>query len=378
MLRLCSASAASLAEGDMFEEVEVAGKGRGLRASREVRRGDIVLTERPIIVWDTSKHYTVNLAQSILHHSDPGIALAVMPGQTGNLGFSGLSRQETAAVLALHDDRKDFHAYHLLTLSEKEIALHCELIGADCRKEEYLMAAKKEIFDKVLDDTTRKILRIICCNSVSLECKYEKKNLNTSGLFLLHSRINHSCCPNLAWSWVREDPTKRVSRLRALRKIKKGEEMTVAYKTVRGTKAERARMLQQYFPVCLCSLCCGPEEEVKKNDKVRLQIQQLDTELDWLDQQAVLGRQTGERLLQLANLKLKLMKSIKTEMIKDIPGQMVECCLVAGHLPGYVTPDRERKLCEMARAAQAICSSQGDYFLHRLTSDPRWKTLPYK
>ena len=126
------------------------------------------------------------------------------------------------------------------------------------------------------------------------------------------------------------------------------------------------------------------------NEKIRKEIQRLDAELQRASEDMEISakldclvslhhsrRQKGEEIMQLANKKLRLMKSIKDEMIKEIPMQMLECCYIAENLT-EVTEEKNKKLMEMTDAAKKMCARQGDYYLHRLTSDFRWKSLRNK
>ena len=122
------------------------------------------------------------------------------------------------------------------------------------------------------------------------------------------------------------------------------------------------------------------------NEKIRKEIQRLDAELQRASEDMEISaklvclvsrRQKGEEIMQLANKKLRLMKSIKDEMIKEIPMQMLECCYIAENLT-EVTEEKNKKLMEMTDAAKKMCARQGDYYLHRLTSDFSWKSLRNK
>ena len=331
-------AATAYAEDEMFQVVEIPEKGKGMKATRDIKKGEIILEEKPVLTWNNSKSFLQNLMGQIL----------------------GMSEEKLAAVLELED-------------------------GGEPRE--------MQTFDDDAEakQAKRKIMRIIELNAISIECESENKNMNMSGLFLLASRINHSCSPNAVWGWMKHDKTKQWTQVRALRKVKKGEEITVSYKTLNGSKMERQKMMERYFSACLCSLCIMPEDEVVSNDKIRKEIQRLDAELQRVSDADDIGNvcriehgnwlvrrtQIGEEIMQLANKKLRLMKSIKDEMMKDIPMQMLECCYIAESFTD-VTQEKKKKLMEMTNAAKEMCAKQGDYYLHRLISDFRWKSLQNK
>lgn len=85
-----------------------------------------------------------------------------------------------------------------------------------------------------------------------------------NSVFARYSRLNHSCCRN-ALGQVGEGGEHTV---RALRKIAKGEEVTVTYLEGKlGTKEERGGLLRKKWGfACDCRICCLPEKESKKND----------------------------------------------------------------------------------------------------------------
>ena len=77
-------------------------------------------------------------------------------------------------------------------------------------------------------------------------------------LFALSARINHSCLPNARWCW-RED--KGCLHIFAMRPLKPGEQITVAYSKRYARRTARLKLLQEQFRfVCTCSLCSEPVE----------------------------------------------------------------------------------------------------------------------
>ncbi|KAE9386381.1 hypothetical protein BT96DRAFT_1026255 [Gymnopus androsaceus JB14] len=75
------------------------------------------------------------------------------------------------------------------------------------------------------------------------------------------SRINHSCSPNVVFSWHISSFSVRI---RAVRDIPSGSEMTISYCRILDSAAERAKALAPYgIDPCLCSLACS--DFVKSN-----------------------------------------------------------------------------------------------------------------
>ncbi|RNF01939.1 hypothetical protein TraAM80_06743 [Trypanosoma rangeli] len=77
--------------------------------------------------------------------------------------------------------------------------------------------------------------------------------LKGGGVYTLQSAFNHSCDPNLAVSTV--DGTHEI-RLRTLRPVQSGEELTITYIPLENTTTEqRHAMLKGYFFTCRCHRC---------------------------------------------------------------------------------------------------------------------------
>lgn len=86
-------------------------------------------------------------------------------------------------------------------------------------------------------------------------------------------RINHSCLPNAHHSW---NENLKMETFHALRNIRRGEEVTIAY-TVDGPRAQRRALLQNKFGFeCQCEACGASDEEVAASDARRRQIADLD------------------------------------------------------------------------------------------------------
>ena len=102
-----------------------------------------------------------------------------------------------------------------------------------------------------------KMKRIVEVNSI---VSYEVGNEVTKNLYLTASLLNHDCKPNLAWH-----PVEGRIVVKVLRKVEKGEELTVSYiaESVRTFKRgegcptwrQRKEKLVKYRFDCGCNLC---------------------------------------------------------------------------------------------------------------------------
>ena len=102
-----------------------------------------------------------------------------------------------------------------------------------------------------------------------------------SALFVTISRINHSCSPNVEWSFLEEKRTSK--EVRVIRNIKKGEEVLADYIADGKSfllKSERKGKLKMGWNFdCSCSLCSSDCEE---NDALRRRVKQLHDEIPLL------------------------------------------------------------------------------------------------
>jgi len=263
----------SVAES-LFSLVDIPGKGEGLVASANLIPGTIVVMEKPLIVVDTV--FAV---------------IQVLPK------FQALSDDKKTAVMALYDPGDELNSKYR-HLSQDEI--------------------------------DKKVLRIFEANSIDL-CSHQEMNINKSGLYQTISKINHSCSPNVIWTWIKEDSSKSIKQVRVIRDIKEGEEIVASYLSTNEyfpTREERIRTLRmKWFFTCSCQVCNLQTEEFEQNEEVRLEIQKLH---DMVPMLACRGELTGA--LTCAYKKLKLLKSIEYEMLAEIPGALMECVELAAHL----------------------------------------------
>ena len=102
-------------------------------------------------------------------------------------------------------------------------------------------------------------------------------NARSGGLFLVASRVNHSCRHNAQHTW-----NENIGRLTiyALRDIKPGEEITICYLPHTSPFEERRRTLSTSFKfTCACELCSLPPAQRRQSDARLSRIQDLNTQI---------------------------------------------------------------------------------------------------
>ena len=108
-----------------------------------------------------------------------------------------------------------------------------------------------------------------------------------AGIFLLASRFNSSCIPNVSKSW---DEIRNVMVFRTLRDIREGEELCFNYCDVLATQEERKRTLSDEFGFeCTCPACLLEGERVVESDRRRTSILRLFEEVGRCGNEPTLG-----------------------------------------------------------------------------------------
>lgn len=94
------------------------------------------------------------------------------------------------------------------------------------------------------------------------------------------SRINHSCAPNALFRWNDE---MFAAEVRALRPIRRGEEVTMCYvPELEGYASRQERLRDAYGFACTCELCARPAPARALSDGLRAQLEGLTSHSDEL------------------------------------------------------------------------------------------------
>jgi len=196
----------------------VPGAGIGMFAVTAVTAGDVVMRERPLLV------YTVAMAEDVVVES----------------GGSGGSRS------AMHMDGHQFleAQVNMMCKADREalLALHdCESVGVP---------------------TLRGIMSTNAMHVGSLP-GYDAR---CSAVCRDISRVNHSCCPNAYALW---DLQSFAFELRACVPIQPGDEITIAYVTAAAPRAVRHQELAAYRFTCRCRACVLSGPALQQSDALR-------------------------------------------------------------------------------------------------------------
>jgi len=96
------------------------------------------------------------------------------------------------------------------------------------------------------------------------------------------SRFNHDCRPNVDYSWSERDLT---MSFRAIRKIKKGEEITISYiQTDQPAAVRKADLHFKWGFNCSCHFCTLPQILTEQSDERMERIDEIMEEIEDVDE----------------------------------------------------------------------------------------------
>ncbi|PIL23116.1 transcription factor [Ganoderma sinense ZZ0214-1] len=120
---------------------------------------------------------------------------------------------------------------------------------------------------------------------------------SSAGIFLLGSRFNSSCRPNVNNYW---DERMQKITFWATRAIAPGEELCISYMSVLAVREERRRVLQAAFGFeCRCVACSRDGAELRASDERRVAIARLYDEVGACQNNPAVGVRKVKTALRL-------------------------------------------------------------------------------
>ena len=212
----------------MYREQALPGKGVGCVAITKIKKGTLVVREKPILLLDRR----------------PGSYLARV-----TTAFLAMAPKEQEGYLALankysiNESRWSDYSNEFKKVRDQEM--------------------KSFGTGKLSGETITSVWQILETNSFN------------NGVCLKISRFNHSCRPNAEFFWNHDTGTRDV---RAVRMIKPSEEITLNYRKLGTlTREERMTYLRDYHHFeCLCEACDKSEAEVEQESLNCAQFRKLE------------------------------------------------------------------------------------------------------
>ncbi|KAG6917993.1 hypothetical protein DXG01_017003 [Tephrocybe rancida] len=183
----------------------------------------------------------------------------------------------------------------------------------------------------------------------------DKGLFRTSGVFDAISRANHSCAPNAAYKF--NVPSFSLS-LRAVRPIKAGEEITITYCHQTKPKAQRQAELLPYGFQCTCARCSDPS-----SDALLARI---------LESTKPKAGDTPDRMLRSSIQWIKIIEDAKLELLHTYFLHLFQIVMWSRVMGKVAYVKKYEPICE------AWCSTvEGESFKSKSKStvDPQWLVI---
>ena len=272
---------------------EVPGKGRGMVATRRIKAGQIVLEE--------TSRITLELPSGAVVYQG-GMAQG-SPVEKLRSQFNKLDADTRDKILGLHDP-----AENIKTLLKQKINVE-KLCGKNHNFHHWKVNAQ---------DNGSKLLRIFMDANIKICPEPALYNPGECGLYQDISFINHSCNPNVFWTWVMGDFRRK--QVRALKKIEKDEEISANYWECEdvnlGSREFRQKfMLENHGFLCKCSECSLEGKALEDNDRLRAEAR------DRIEKIVNLLRDKSGQRLSNVKKALKLIQEMK-ERIEQLDVQI--------------------------------------------------------
>ncbi|KAK1220594.1 hypothetical protein PQX77_016646 [Marasmius sp. AFHP31] len=233
-----------LTDRTIFNVVDLKGKGKGAIAARDIKQGELLIQESPLLTVP-DEPIPESLLTPILQN---------------------LTSAQSKALFSLSYTR-------LKTEKDEKVNLDTK---TQTPRERYLLAEG-----------------IVTNNAVGII----RDGQRTLGVFPRMARLNHGCASayNLAYGWRAEEEELRVY---ALKEIKEGDELLISYIDSRQPREGRIQKLQEaYGFTCTCPICSLPPKESEKSDELLSQFTPMYTKFArWYK-----GTITGKEAINIMN-----------------------------------------------------------------------------
>ena len=220
----------------------------------------------------------------------------------------------------------------------KDVANHMNKLRDSVSKLE--PKKKRQLFGLHNARPDLQLLGLFGSNSISLPLTANKSeqlslsNKPRAAVFPTISRINHSCEPNVVWSW---NDQRNCEELRAVIDIPPGTEMTASYVDVLLTSTDRREELSyKYDFICQCRLCTLPSKQIEILDDKRTEINRLQREVREMKEQT----ETKDAYLKTLEA-LKLGLDLGLEAFTLLPQLYLDCYQLCCKLHGTHSENKE-------------------------------------
>ena len=208
-----------------IEVREIQGKGKGVVAVRTIEPGERIFCEEALALWEVAP------GSVKASGSSGGVRVDQSSLETMLAGLSAKARAAYDTLCDVHTDERQQEKTACGIWASNAFTIH-----------------EGDSFMPVDDGVLR------------------------AAVFRSAARINHSCSPSCHAAW---SPSAKMQTVHAVRRIPKGEELTIAYLAGTASKArtQRQRELEQAYRFkCACEACSLKGKALKQSDARRRRI----------------------------------------------------------------------------------------------------------
>ncbi|KAJ8503549.1 hypothetical protein ONZ45_g10762 [Pleurotus djamor] len=210
---------------------DINGRGMGMVATRDYALGDMIASERPLLICCVTGRTSVPRPED---PNDPSYQSYLVKAKEES--FAYIERMLEQAVERMDEPNRS----QFLALSN----CHTDEVSPPCPP----------------------LMGIVRTNGFLIHFAKGETEFPYSSVFNNLSRVNHSCSHNATSTW---DPVSVSRQLYALRPIAKGEEITTTYMGNSTPYEKRKGLMQGYRITCDCKACSSPQSYLARLDAVK-------------------------------------------------------------------------------------------------------------
>jgi len=207
---------------ELYSLTEIEGKGLGCIARKKIKKGTLVLREKPSLVIPEHEDVDNDWVKTVIE-----------------------------AYMTMEPEEKKEYLTLANKYSEKTI---------EQKKEKFMEARSAQFENTVTKELLAMDLKNIDLETAKRVFQIHDTNAFHNGVCLRMSRFNHSCSSNAEYFWNTDE---QVRDLRAIRNIEAGDEITVSYigTEILDPNKRMQVLLHKFHFFCSCDACNLSEEE---------------------------------------------------------------------------------------------------------------------
>ncbi|KAI5357201.1 putative SET domain, tetratricopeptide-like helical domain superfamily [Septoria linicola] len=238
--------------------------GRGMFATQNIERGDLLLCEHAVALADRLASSDSGIRNVLLDEKTSARVFDLLQKVARKAMLSGLDDSGQLEEFKLQDQIFDLHSDHPFDapMDDHNIPFNAYRALSILKHNMHTVFPGSTSMHHDLSDPA---------NKVPSDDPVPTAKDQIPGLWLKASMFNHSCLPNVTWSWIGD-----LFIARADRAIAADEELTIAYVPNTYAHERRSRILQSHNSFeCYCPLCVADKNTSDVDKAARLKVQDM-------------------------------------------------------------------------------------------------------